>query len=175
MAFGLRQLFNQMNTFKEVQCVRKIWWYWIIFIPLTAFCAWSLLNIIDEKIENQVKFTLIILCAIPTALSVFLFIGRLKTEFNETEIIVKFLLFPVVITRTISWSQITKVYIRAYDVGEFKATGSSAIPFGNRGIAYHLFGEYGLQLESTEGNKILIGTRKPKSLQKFLKRVNKLS
>ena len=36
-------------------------------------------------------------------------------------------------------------------------------------LYYHLYGEYGLQIEANEGNKILIGTRKPKALQEFLK------
>ena len=163
-----------MRKFEETQLLRKVWWYWVIFIPLATFGVWGLINLVGAKNPNQINFSLIIFCSIPVALTVFLFFGRLKTELNETEIVAKFFLFPVFIKRTIPWNRIGKVFVRKYDWSEFKATGLGAIPFGNRGIAYHLFGEYGLQIEKTNGGKILIGTRKPKSLQEFLKQLNKL-
>ncbi|MEK6781467.1 MAG: hypothetical protein AABY93_07160 [Bacteroidota bacterium] len=161
-----------MKKFEEIQLLRKVWWYWIIFIPFALFEIWGLINSVGASYDDQINSQLIILSSIPVVLAVFLFFARLKTEFNENEIVVK--LNPVFITRTIPWNQISKVYIRKYELGEFKAIGSGAIPIGKRGIAYHLFSEYGLQIETTDGYKVLIGTRKPKSLQEFLKRLNKL-
>ena len=161
-----------MNSFEEIQRVRKIWWYWAISIPLTIFCSWSIINLVGAKDEAQINVQLILLSSVPIALTIFLFFMNLKTTLNETELVIK--LFPLFVTRTIPWNQVNKVFIRKYEWSEFKATGLGAIPFGNRGTAYHLFGEYGLQIETNDGDKILIGTRKPKSLQEFLKRLNKL-
>jgi hypothetical protein len=161
-----------MISFEEIQRVRKIWWYWAISIPLTVFCSWSLINLIGAKDEAQINAQLILLSSIPIVLAVFLFFSGLKTTLNENEIVIK--LFPLFITRTIHWNQISKIFIRKYDRSEFKATGLGAIPIGSRGTAYHLFSEYGLQIETNDGDKILIGTRQPKSVSEFLKRLNKL-
>jgi hypothetical protein len=162
-----------MNSFEEIQRVRKMSWYWIIFIPLVSFGIWGLINLVGTKDENHINTSLIVFCSIPIVLSLFGFFLNLKTDYNEKEITLRFLPLPF-FKRTIFWNQINKAYIRKFDWGEFRAIGSGAIPLGNRGRAYHLYGEYGLQIETTDGDKILIGTRKPKSLQEFLKRLNKL-
>ncbi len=161
-----------MNSFEEIQRVRKMSWYWIIFIPLVSFGIWGLINLVGAKDENHINTSLIVFCSIPIVLFSLGFFVNLETDYNEKEITLRFHPFPF-FKRTIFWNQINKVYIRKFDWSEFKATGLGAMPFRNRGTAYHLFGEYGLQIETNDGDKILIGTRKPKSLQEFLKRLNK--
>src|SRR6185369_15356247 len=110
-------------------------------------------------------------CSVAMALALFFFFHGLKTDFNDIEIRVAY--FPLLFfRRRIFWSQVSKVYVRKFEWREFKATGVGAMPIGS-GKAYHLFSEYGLQLETSDGDKILIGTRKPKSLVEFLKRIHK--
>ena len=160
-----------MIHFEETQLLRRVWWYWIVFIPFALLGVWGLVNLVGSSDPAKINDTLIIVCSIPIALTVFCSLVTLKTEVNENAIVIK--VFPFLIKRTIPWSQISKAFVLKYELNEFKATGSGAIPFGN-GKAYHLYSGYGLQLETMEGNKILIGTRKPKSLQEFLKAINKL-
>jgi len=155
-----------MNTFLEIQRVRKMSGYWIISTPLVLFGLWGLVNLVGAKDEDQINTQLIVFCSIPIVLALLGFFVHLKTAYNEKEIIVRFYPLPF-FKRKIEWSQISQVYVRKFDWSEFKATGVGAIPFGS-GKAYHLFSEYGLQIETINGDKILIGTRKPKSWQEFL-------
>ena len=159
-----------MIHFEETQSFRKVWWYWVIFIPFTLLGIWGLVSLVGASDPAKINDTLIIVCSIPIALTVFCSLVTLKTEVNENAIVIR--VFPFLIKRTIPWSQISKAFVGKYELSEFKATGLGAIPFGN-GKAYLFYCEYGLQLETTEGNRILIGTRKPKSLQEFLKSINK--
>jgi hypothetical protein len=161
-----------MIQFEEIQRVRKMSWYWIIFMPLVSFGIWGLINLVGTKDEDQINTQLIVFCSIPIVLFSLGFFVNLKTDYNEKEIILRFYPLPF-FKRKIDWNQINKVYVRKFDWSEFKATGVGALPLGS-GKAYHLFSEYGLQIETTDGDKILIGTQKPKSLLEFLKHLNKL-
>lgn len=160
-----------MNRFEEIQWVRKMSGYWLISTPLVLFGVWGLISLVGGKDEDQIKTPLIVFCSIPILMSAIYFFVQLKTDFNEREIVIRFFPLPF-FKRSISWNQISKVYVRKFNWSEFKATGVGAIPFGS-GKAYHLFSHYGLQIETINGEKILVGTRKPKSLQEFLKRINK--
>ncbi len=168
---GIEELL--MNTFQERQWIRKMLGYWIISAPLVVLGIFGLISLIDAKMEEQIKNPLIVFCSIPIILATICFFIQMKTDVNENEIVIRFFPLPI-IKRKIGWNQISKVYVRKFEWGEFKATGSGAIPFGHQGTSYHLFGEYGLQIVTMDGDKILIGTRQPKSLQEFLKRLNKL-
>jgi hypothetical protein len=162
-----------MNTFEEIQRVRKITSYWFISIPIVSLAVWGLIHSFGAKDGDHINSTLILICSFLIAITVFYFFVNLRTDYNEKEIIIRY--FPFLFfQRRISWNQISKAYVRKIDRSEFKATGLGAFPFGNRGKAYHLFSEYGLQIEMVDGDKILIGTRKPKSLLEFLKYINKL-
>ena len=163
---------DYMNTFLEIQRIHKMFGYWFVATPLVGLGVWGLIYFIRANDENQINATLIILCSAPILLSIFYFSVNLKTDYNEIEIKISYFPIPF-FKRRILWNTINKAYVRKFDWSEFKATGVGMIPFGS-GKAYHLFSEYGLQLETINGEKILIGTRKPKSLQEFLKRINKL-
>lgn len=162
-----------MITFQENQWIRKMLWYWIISAPLVVFSVFGLISLTGANVEDQIKNPLIVFCSIPILIATICFFIQMKIDINENDIVIRY--FPVpFFKRKICWNQISKVYLRKFELGEFKATGSGAIPFGHLGTSYHLFSDYGLQIVTINGDKILIGTRKPKSLQEFLKRLNKL-
>lgn len=167
-----KPIVDSRNTFEEIQRIRKITWYWFISVPIVSLAAWGLIHIFGAKDGDHINSTLIIICSFLIAISVFYFFVNLRTAYNEKEIIIHYFPFPF-FQRRILWNQISRVYVRKFDRSEFKATGLGAFQFANRGKAYHLFSEYGLQIEMMNGDKILIGTRKPKSLQEYLQRLNK--
>lgn len=162
-----------MNTFQERQWIRKTLGYWIISAPLVVLGVFGLISLVGAKVEEQIKNPLILFCSIPIILATICFFLQMKTDLNENEIVITYFPLPI-FKRKIGWDQISKVYVRKFERSEFKATGSGAIPFGHSGTCYHLFSDYGLQIVTLDGDKILIGTRQPKSLQEFLKRLNKL-
>ena len=69
------------------------------------------------------------------------------------------------------WHQVAAAHVRRYSpVAEF---GGWGLRFGwaGKGRAYTVSGDRGLQLEFTDGSRLLIGTQRPKELAEVLERM----
>ncbi len=88
---------------------------------------------------------------------------HLDTQIKSEGIYVR--LFPLQITyRFFPWDSLLKCYVRKYNpVREYGGWGFRLGLFG-KGTAYNISGNEGLQLEFTNGKKLLIGTQKPAAL-----------
>ena len=65
--------------------------------------------------------------------------------------------------RTIQRRDIAKAYVRQYHpIGEYGGWGYRS---GTKGKAYNTMGDQGLQLELTDGSRVLIGTQRPRELE----------
>ena len=65
--------------------------------------------------------------------------------------------------RTIQRRDIAKAYVRQYSpLGEYGGWGYRS---GPNGKAYNTMGDQGLQLELTDGSRLLIGTQRPRELE----------
>ncbi|MBL0144457.1 MAG: hypothetical protein IPP48_00465 [Chitinophagaceae bacterium] len=74
--------------------------------------------------------------------------------------------------RGFKWTEISKCYIRTYKpIKEFAGWGFRA---GRSGLGYTVYGNQGVQLEFTDGRKILIGTNKPDEIKEILTKINQL-
>jgi len=100
----------------------------------------------------------------------FLFI-KLRTRIDEKGISLKFTPFHFN-TKHIDWNDVDKAYLRKYDaISEYGGWGvKGGIPWvkGN-GRAYNVKGNIGLQLELSNGKRILIGTQKKSDVGAVLK------
>jgi hypothetical protein len=68
--------------------------------------------------------------------------------------------------KTIKWDEVDKVYVRKYKpIAEY---GGWGIRFGKNGKALNTSGNKGMQIELSNGKKLLIGTQRPDELQKVL-------
>ena len=113
----------------------------------------------------------------------------LTTYINEDGVYIRF--FPFILKyKFFSWDTILKAYIREYHPileyggwgikhGRFRFNPFRIRKFGMRrfirkyNIAYIISGNIGLQLELTDGKRILIGTRKSVELEDVLRKSGK--
>ena len=115
----------------------------------------------------------------------------LTTYINEDGVYIR--LFPFFMkNRFFSWDFISKAYIREYNpileyggrgirhrrfrfnIFRIKGSGFEYIRnIRNSDVAYRFFGNRGLQLELTDGNRVLIGTRRPDELEDVLRKLGK--
>jgi hypothetical protein len=106
----------------------------------------------------------------PIIFILFFLFMRLDTVIDEHQISVVLSPFG---RRTIEWKDVQKAYIRTYKpIMEYGGWGIR-YGFGNKGMAFNVDGNKGLQLELNNGKKILIGTKKANELSEYLKQINK--
>ena len=87
----------------------------------------------------------------------------LVTQIDRDELSVGFRPFG---KRTIHRGDIAKAYVRQYSpLGEYGGWGYRT---GPKGKAYNTMGDQGLQLELTDGSRILIGTQQPQKLNSVI-------
>lgn len=162
--------------FYEKQQFRQ-WWIMLIMVGTSSvFVA----GIIKQLIRGQQfgnkpmsNTDLIVATAVLFLLNIFIFSIRLETVIKPDGIYVRF--FPFIIKyKHFSWSTLTKSYVRQYSpIAEYGGWGLRLGLFG-KGQAYNVSGDKGLQLEFTNGKKLLIGTNKPEELNTVLLSIGQL-
>jgi len=154
--------------FKEVQRLKQPW-VWVLLIAMLLFA--TVPNLIT--VANQLYFhaptskkpssnTTLLLVTLTTLLfpliPIYLIgIMKLETLIKSDGIYVRFL--PIQIKyKCYLWSNITKCYIRNYNpIGEFGGWGLRGL---GKNKALNVSGNMGLQLETIDGDRMLIGTNK---------------
>ena len=98
---------------------------------------------------------------------------RLDMQIKKDGIYVRF--FPFHLNfRFFSWEVISKSFVRQYNpIAEYGGWGFRLGLFG-RGRALNISGDKGLQLEFSDGKKLLIGTIMPEELRETLIRLGQL-
>lgn len=148
------------TNFKEIQRINK-WYIWIIPI-LLIFYSWFKIyvHINDEKhLSSSIWGAIIILI-----IGFFLFIINLKTIINQDGLYLKFFPFH---RKTIfyPWKGISKIQVRKYS--PFKEFGGWGFRIGDM-KCYTVSGNYGIEVELTNGNKFLIGTGYPEKVESMI-------
>ena len=110
---------------------------------------------------------LVILGLLLLLLSLFILSIRLKTRITEEGIFVQF--FPFHLRyRQFKWNELSKVYLRKYrPIAEYGGWGWR-ISISGKGKAYNISGNIGLQLELSNGKKLLIGTQQAEELKTII-------
>ena len=155
---------NEPNDlFLEHQSFGKKWWP--LLLP-SALVPVAITLYHWQQAPALHWFELLPLAGILLAVWGLFFALRLRTRITQEGIYVQFwpfhwkaLFFP--------WEKIEKAYVRSYSpMGEY---GGWGLRYGfSKGKAYNVWGCKGLQLEFSDGKKLLIGTQRPEELENTL-------
>ena len=159
-------LFSETQRFKQ-------WWLWILLIAINGLMIYG---VIVQVINGHTfggkaasNSQLLIGASISLLISIFVLSFRLDTQIKQDGIYVR--LFPLQLSfKFFSWNNLLKCYVRNYNpVAEYGGWGLRLGLFG-KGTAYNISGNEGLQLEFTNGKKLLIGTQKPEELSEVIEK-----
>lgn len=160
------------TTFQETQQFRQPW-LWAFLLPVSLFLLGHFsIGVVepllsgDPVIKNSSTFALL-----ARSLSVLIGVGapvlfykmKLITEVQEEGIYVYFSPFK---HETISFDEIVSAEARTYTA--FTEYGGWGIRQGPSGHAYNVSGDYGVQLELTDGKKLLIGSQRSEELAQII-------
>jgi len=141
----------------------------IIFLIITNIVMLFLISR-KKKTKNVAYMVGTGIGLVVTLLATFLILTlKQYTEIKAEGIYVK--LFPIQIQyKYHSWESINKSYIRVYNpTSEY---GGWGLKGSKKNSAINQSGNDGLQLVFKDGNKLLIGTHKPKEIEAALKKIN---
>jgi hypothetical protein len=151
-------------------------WLWLIFLGLNAVFMFLLFQQLkgDEGLGAQLMKNVALLVAMGFVflLSILFFNFRLETRIQTDGLYVRFFPFHRSF-RHYSWDKIDKNYIRKYSpVREY---GGWGIRTGQKGEAFNISGNQGLQLEFKDHGRLLIGTNRPEELSAALNKIGQLA
>lgn len=146
--FSEKQRFNQ-------------WWLWLIL--LVSNFSFLIGYFFEENKVDRVALVVGLVVVFTITLLIFRF--RLETEIKRDGVYVRFP--PLLLKwRYYPWEKIAKSYIREYKpILEYGGWGIRGL---GKNRALNISGNMGLQLEFTDGKKLLIGTNNWEDLEKAL-------
>jgi len=147
--------------FEETQRFRQ-WWLWGLLLVVSAFA-------VHDAFFGDLTGGYWAVGIVSAVLALFLII-HLDTRVSSEGIFVK--LFPIHLSfKHYSWDTVSKAEVRKYNpILEF---GGWGYRWGFGGKAFNISGNMGLQLEFTNGKKLLIGTQRPDELRSLLQRMGR--
>ncbi|RLG14578.1 MAG: hypothetical protein DRN71_02890 [Candidatus Nanohalarchaeota archaeon] len=157
-------------TFHEDQQFRQTW-VWLLILPGTAIVWYITIQelIFNNPIgnsngSNTMTFILCIMFGI--LFPIFFYNLKLTTEVRNNGLYIRF--SPIHLKfKKIPIDKETKHYIRTYKpITEY---GGWGIKFGPKGKVFNVSGNLGVQLEFTNGKKLLIGSQKPQQLDSAIR------
>jgi len=151
--------------FHESQKVQRPWMWLLLILAYTGLGMIAVRHFYYQQAAGESLLTLSSISFIAILLTIvafFIYNTRLITTIKEEGI--SFAFIPLHFrSQFIAWKDINEVYIKEYDaISEY---GGWGMKFSSQGKAYTVKGRYGLQLETVDGRKILIGTQKPIELE----------
>lgn len=165
-----KTLFTERQKFKQ-------WWLWLILLGINGIFFYGVYKqlIGEEQFgDNPMSNTGLLFATGITLLISFVIINcRLDTIIKEDGIYVRF--FPFYFKfKYYGWESLTKAFVRTYSpISEYGGWGLRLGLFG-KGTAYNVSGNKGLQLEFSDGKKLLIGTNKPNEITETLTKIGHL-
>ena len=158
-----------MNVFKEEQGFKQIWIQVILIITSVITVVliankWAAAS--DQNISAHVS-SIFTLCSLLLVHVLFHF-AKLTTRIDEKGIQYQFFPFHFSM-RKIPWTEVSEIKIRNYNpIGEYGGWGLRYTFSKKRGNAVNVCGDIGIQIEFTNGKKLLIGTQKKEEAQRVL-------
>lgn len=159
-----------MKVFKEEQRFTQLWLIVLMAVSLVVPFAILIKEYLKEK-SSLTTTDLIIALVLLSASGLLIFAFKLTTRIDERGIHYQFFPFHFKL-KLISWDEITNAYVRIYDpIGEYGGWGlkGGALWNSKKGKAINVSGDVGIQLELTNGKKLLIGTQQKTDAENVLK------
>ncbi|MFL5809732.1 MAG: DUF6141 family protein [Flavisolibacter sp.] len=163
-------LFTEKQRFTQ-------WWLWVILLCVNVLLLYGVYyQLVEGKPfgDNPASDPVLVLVTVfIILLTISFYIFQLETEIRTDGIYVR--PFPFAKNfRRYPWEEISKSFVREYSaLREYGGWGFRLGIFG-RGRAYNVSGNRGLQLEFTNGKRLLIGTNKPEEMTAALQQLGKL-
>lgn len=163
-------LFTEQQRFKQ-------WWIWIMLFGINGVFVVGVFKQVvngEQFGDKAMSDTALIVVTLLTFLLTLLFVYfRLDTQIKKDGIYVRFFPFHLKF-KHYPWDTLAKSYVREYSaMSEYGGWGFRLGLFG-KGTAYNVSGNKGLQLEFTDGKRLLIGTSKPEELAEALRKIGQL-
>lgn len=164
-------LFSEQQHFKQI-------WLWALLIAINALFISGMVSQVflgrtfgDNPMSNEE----LILVASMVLLFTLMFVAlRLDTAIHYDGIYYRFLPFQWKY-RKISWDRIAAAYVRQYE--PIREYGGWGIRIGlfNKGQAFNVSGNKGLQIVYDNGKKFLLGTQRPEEIEQVLRQLGRLA
>lgn len=167
---------NKEILFTEKQRFSQ-WWLWLILLGINGLLLFGVFKQVfgGQYFGDKPMSDIGLLVALGlTLLLTLLFINfRLETVIKNDGIYVRFFPFHVKF-KHYTWDTLTKSFVRQYAaVTEYGGWGLRLGRFG-KGTAFNISGDKGLQLEFTNGKKLLIGTNNPDGITSALNEIEQI-
>ena len=152
-------------TFHEEQRFRQTW-VWIIILPCLLIVWYIAINklLLNTPVGNNNASNsemLILWLLFGVLFPLFFYKLELMTEVRKNGLYIRFFPFHLCFKR-IPLEKLKKHAVRTYSpITEY---GGWGIKWGSGGKAYNVSGNRGVQLEFTDGKRLLIGSQKPEQL-----------
>lgn len=159
-----------MKVFIEEQRFTQWWIYTILLLPIPISLIKTNLSTKNTELTDSLVFSFITLLLV----IVLFFMLKLKTRIDEKGIQYRF--FPFHFSnKLITWNEIENVNVRKYNaITEYGGWGlkGGVLWNKNKGVAYNVKGNMGIQLILKNGKKILIGTQKENDIRRIIQTYN---
>jgi len=160
---------NTESSFSEAQRFTQVW-LWVLVLVVTAIGWWGLVQQIvlgrdfgTNPAPDGILWVIFILFGIGFPL--FFRSLKLVTELRDDHVYLRY--FPIY-TRRIPYENIRSVCARKYrPIVEYGGWGIRWSP--TNGMAYNVSGNMGVQLELTNGKRVLIGSQRADELERAIK------
>ena len=151
--------------YREIQRFRQLllWLFLAAVFALNAYAVVQQLVLGEPFGNNPASDTVLIIIAVVVGLGfpVFFLTLNLTTEVRTDGLYYRF--FPFHLSfRRIAPEDLTKYELRTYS--PLREYGGWGIRYGTKGKAYNVGGNRGVQLELSDGKRMLIGSRRPEEL-----------
>lgn len=154
-----------MKVFLEKQFINR-WWLFMFILAVIVIIVGTAYYTTRDAEEGTAVTASVISLLITVPLVFALLYLRLETRIDEKGILTWFKPFGFT-KKYFSWEEVDEVYIRRYSpVTEYGGWGIRGV--GDNDKAYKIKGNTGIQINTTEGKKFLIGTLKPKEAEQAL-------
>lgn len=158
--------------FKETQRFRQLW-VWILLGGVILLFSYGIFQqiILGEPWGSKPAPNLILILVFLFVIGIAVFIGSIKLKTTISHDGIKAHFTPLA-KKEIHWEEINEITIAKYK--PLKDYGGWGVRYSfKKGKAYTTSGNQGIKIETKDGEKILIGTRKPNEAKKVISSIYK--
>ena len=159
---------SKLLFFRETQRFNQFWIWLVMTITWGAVLTGFYYDAIEMNhsfwdVITDVHFIIVMSILLPVTMLLLLI--KMETAIRKDGVWVRFFPFHRSF-RKYSWHKLSEFYVRKYrPIGEFGGWGLRGL---GKNRVMNVRGNMGLQLEFKDGKKLLIGTQKPKDIERVL-------